>query len=139
MVAAVDMVLADSIVPILRLRTELAAPVVMYKQKEPNLLTLHVDGALEVFLDMQKGLWRACDGLETARKRLKYIKIYGKGLKTMGIMREMGVSCLLSSMSSLESSHFIGRHELQAILEPHERLVGADLGFLAWMNKDEKA
>eukprot|EP00438_Fugacium_kawagutii_P031691 Skav232920 [mRNA] locus=scaffold1477:793829:799428:- [translate_table: standard] len=50
------MVLADSIVPVLRCRGELTVPIVMYKQKapaigEPNLLTLHLpDSALEVHL-----------------------------------------------------------------------------------------
>ena len=65
MVPAVDMVLADSIVPVLRWRGELATPIVMYKQKEPNILTLHVDGALEVFLDP----FRTGNGLRTASRK----------------------------------------------------------------------
>ena len=40
MVTAVDMVLADSIVPVLRCRGELVAPIVMYKQKEPKKKSL---------------------------------------------------------------------------------------------------
>jgi hypothetical protein len=35
MLPAIDVVLADSIVPVLRCRGELTAPMVMYKQKVP--------------------------------------------------------------------------------------------------------
>ncbi len=41
MVTAVDMVLADSIVPVLRCRGELVAPIVMYKQKEQRRRTVN--------------------------------------------------------------------------------------------------
>eukprot|EP00434_Breviolum_minutum_P030998 symbB.v1.2.027415.t1/scaffold2811.1/size69733/1 len=75
MVTAVDMVLADSIVPVLRCRGELVAPIVMYKQKEPNLLQVHVkDGALEVqSLNPNSGMWeptleRFRLGLDVERK-----------------------------------------------------------------------
>lgn len=75
MLPAIDVVLADSIVPVLRCRGELTAPMVMYKQKEPNILTLHVkDGALEVqSLNPSSGMWepileRFRLGLDVERK-----------------------------------------------------------------------
>ncbi|CAK9000803.1 Chorein_N domain-containing protein [Durusdinium trenchii] len=77
MLAAVDMVLADSIVPVLRWRGELTTPLVMYKQKEPNILNLHVkDGSLEVqSLNPNSGIWepileRFRLGLDVERKAI---------------------------------------------------------------------
>ncbi|CAE7733761.1 unnamed protein product, partial [Symbiodinium pilosum] len=73
---AVDIVLADSIVPVLRCRAELPKPgLVMYKQKEPNVLTVHIkDYTLEVqSLNPQTAVWepfleRFRMGLEVERR-----------------------------------------------------------------------
>eukprot|EP00930_Biecheleria_cincta_P034350 TRINITY_DN23752_c0_g1_i1.p1 TRINITY_DN23752_c0_g1~~TRINITY_DN23752_c0_g1_i1.p1 ORF type:complete len:2456 (+),score=487.41 TRINITY_DN23752_c0_g1_i1:313-7368(+) len=73
---AIDIILADSIVPIMRWRAELMPPgLVMYKQREPNLLTLNVANlALEVeSLNPKSGVWepfaeRTHLGMEVERK-----------------------------------------------------------------------
>ncbi|OLQ14217.1 hypothetical protein AK812_SmicGene1702 [Symbiodinium microadriaticum] len=84
---AVDMVLADSIVPVLRCRAELPKPgLVMYKQKEPNILTNHIqDFTLELRFRMGLEVERHMHGEDrdinvivsghepVLVKRLKYI------------------------------------------------------------------
>jgi len=57
---ALDITLADSIIPVMRFRFELAPPgLVMYRQSIPNLLTMNViDGNLEVeMLNPRNGVW----------------------------------------------------------------------------------
>ncbi|CAJ1422680.1 unnamed protein product, partial [Effrenium voratum] len=77
MLGAVDMVLADSIVPVLKWRAELGPGLVLYKQKEPNILTMLVrNAALEVqSLNPKSGLWEPCLerfrlGLEVERRAI---------------------------------------------------------------------